>query len=72
MPIKSCTLPDGGRGFKWGDSGKCYADRKDAERQAAAAYAHGYGRDGVDVSVNRPGFRDLSTSGVVTGEGEHR
>ncbi|HEY6965886.1 MAG TPA: hypothetical protein VI229_00330 [Burkholderiales bacterium] len=42
MPIKSCTLPDGKAGFKWGDSGKCYAARADAVRQAQAAYAHGF------------------------------
>jgi len=42
MPIKRCTLPNGEQGFKWGDSGKCYAKRTDAERQAQAAYASGY------------------------------
>jgi hypothetical protein len=45
MPIKSCTLPDGGSGYKWGDSGHCYSDRKDAERQAAAAHANGFTGD---------------------------
>ena len=39
MPIKSCTLPNGKKGYKYGDSGKCYASRKDALRQAAAIKA---------------------------------
>ena len=29
-------------GYKWGSKGKVYRNRKDAERQAAAAYASGY------------------------------
>jgi len=29
-------------GYKWGKRGKVYKNRKDAERQAAAAYASGY------------------------------
>ena len=44
MPIESCTLPEGGSGFRWGSSGECYVDRKDAERQAAAIHASGYGK----------------------------
>ena len=39
MPIKSCTLPNGKKGYKYGDSGKCYADRGSAVRQAAAIKA---------------------------------
>jgi hypothetical protein len=48
-----CTLPHGGKGFKWGNSGKCYADRKDAERQAAAAHANGFKGDSLAVDSNR-------------------
>lgn len=52
MPIMECTLPEGGKGFKWGHSGKCYADRKDAERQAAAAHANGFTGDmALDASA---------------------
>lgn len=40
-----CTLPDGKQGFKWGNSGKCYAERSDAEKQAAAAHANGFTGD---------------------------
>lgn len=36
MPIKSCTLPSGKGGFKWGDQGKCYASKKDALKQGYA------------------------------------
>lgn len=28
--------------YRWGDSGKLYKERSDAEKQAAAAYASGY------------------------------
>jgi hypothetical protein len=29
-------------GYRWGKSGKVYKTRKEAEKQAAAAYASGY------------------------------
>ncbi len=45
MPIQSCTLPGGSRGWRWGEHGTCYAARADAERQAAAAHANGYAGD---------------------------
>ena len=37
MPIRKVS-----GGYKWGDSGKVYPTRKQAEKQAAAAYASGY------------------------------
>jgi len=37
MPIKKVA-----GGYKWGNSGKVYPTRKQAEKQAAAAYASGY------------------------------
>lgn len=37
MPIRKVE-----GGYKWGSKGKVYKNRKDAERQAAAAYASGY------------------------------
>lgn len=45
MPIHSCPLPGGGEGYKWGQRGKCFANRVDAERQAEAAYSNGYAGD---------------------------
>lgn len=36
MPIKRCTLPEGGSGFKYGNSGKCYKNREDALKQMRA------------------------------------
>lgn len=36
MPIQHCTLPDGKPGFKYGDSGKCYKDGRDAAKQGIA------------------------------------
>lgn len=44
MPVKRCTS-SGKRGWKWGDSGKCYTGsgaKEKAERQGKAAYANGY------------------------------
>ena len=42
MPIKRCTTSSGKKGYKWGNSGKCYGAKKQAERQMRAAYANGY------------------------------
>ena len=36
MPIQSCTLPNGKKGFKWGTKGHCYASRSDALAQMRA------------------------------------
>jgi hypothetical protein len=41
MPIQVVTIK-GERYYKWGDSGKPYKNRADAEKQARAAYASGY------------------------------
>lgn len=40
MPIKSCTLPSGKKGFKWGDAGKCYPTKEQALKQAKAIQAN--------------------------------
>lgn len=39
MPIKRCKLPNGGLGYKWGDSSKCYRSKADAEKQMRAIKA---------------------------------
>jgi len=36
MPIKRCSLPGGGKGYKYGDSGKCYKSREQALKQMRA------------------------------------
>lgn len=41
MPIQTIMVK-GERMYRWGDSGKLYRNRADAEKQAAAAYASGY------------------------------
>jgi len=41
MPIQTVTVK-GEKMYRWGDSGKLYRNRADAEKQAAAAYASGY------------------------------
>lgn len=53
MPIQQCTLPSGGKGWKWGSSGKCYPDRASAEKQAQAAYANGYTGDQITFAFDR-------------------
>ncbi len=69
MPIKSCTLPDGGKGWQWGDHGTCYRDRADAEKQAEAAYANGYAGDSLAFdrsmrSIDANGFLHVSISRI--------
>lgn len=62
MPIKTCKLPDGGSGFQWGDSGKCYAARADAEKQAEAAHANGYTGDHA-ITFDRASVRQVDQDG---------
>lgn len=41
MPIQA-IMKNGKRYYRWGDTGKLYEKREDAEAQARAAYASGY------------------------------
>jgi hypothetical protein len=41
MPIQA-IMRNGKRYYRWGDTGKLYEKREDAEAQARAAYASGY------------------------------
>jgi hypothetical protein len=41
MPIQTVMIK-GERYYKWGDSGKPYKTKEEAEKQARAAYASGY------------------------------
>jgi hypothetical protein len=41
VPIQK-IVKNGKEYYRWGDAGKLYTNRVDAERQAAAAYAAGY------------------------------
>ena len=41
MPIQTIMVK-GEKMYRWGDSGKMYKNRSDAEKQAQAAYASGY------------------------------
>jgi hypothetical protein len=41
MPIQTVMIK-GEKMYRWGDSGKLYKERSQAEKQAAAAYASGY------------------------------
>lgn len=64
MPIKECTLPGGGKGFQWGDHGKCFSTRAEAERQAAAAHANGFVGDTVKFGLDAtPSARYKDESG---------
>lgn len=42
MPIRKVK-----GGWQWGNSGKVYKSRKDAEKQAKAAYSSGYREKGI-------------------------
>lgn len=39
MPIKRCTTSQGKRGWKWGESGKCYSSKEKALKQMRAIKA---------------------------------
>ena len=41
MPVKRVTK-NGKKGWKWGKSGKVYASKSGAQKQARAIYASGY------------------------------
>ena len=49
VPIQVVTTKNGERYYRWGDTGKLYKDRKDAEKQAAAIYASGYREPAKDM-----------------------
>lgn len=53
MPLTRCSLKNGGQGWKWGESGTCYPSKKQAQRQAAAAYANGYVKKGLGNPVSK-------------------
>lgn len=68
MPIERCELPEGGQGYRWGNSGKCYAERADAEKQVQAAYANGYNgdevaTDSVRIALDRASVRRYDQDG---------
>ena len=49
MPIQT-IMKNGKRYYRWGDSGKLYDNRADAEKQARAAYASGYREPKKDMN----------------------
>ncbi len=63
MPIQACTLSGGGKGYKFGSSGHCYASRQDAIKQMKAEYYNGYkGKGLIDetiASLTDQEFNDL-------------
>ena len=69
MPIKECTLPGGGKGYQWGNHGKCYADRADAENQAEAAHANGYTGDRSMLAEPIGRTQKLTPEGFLLCEG---
>jgi hypothetical protein len=60
MPVQRCTLPEGGDGWKWGDSGTCYPTRAQAEKQAEAAYANGYTGDSIALDLQSARTKDAN------------
>ena len=57
MPIRKVA-----GGYKWGSHGHVYSNRAGAERQAAAAHAHGFHGDARDAESKRQ-EKDLLTDG---------
>lgn len=58
-------------GWKWGEHGHVYSSRKGAERQAAAAHAHGYtGKAAMDLALHRA-RSVLRLAGLTLEEGQH-
>lgn len=53
MPIHSAELPSGKEGFEWGEHGKVYPTRAQAEKQAAAAHANGFQGDDLEKSSSQ-------------------
>lgn len=49
VPIQVVTK-NGERYYRWGDTGKLYKERSDAEKQARAAYASGYSEPKKDMT----------------------
>lgn len=55
MPVQA-IMKNGERYYRWGDSGKLYKNRSDAEAQGRAAYASGYrGSDNSNDSKKKVG-----------------
>ena len=71
MPIERCTLPNGeGQGWRWGQSGTCYRDRADAEKQTAAAHANGFTGDAEHwITAHPNGPHSDGTPLLIEGEG---
>ena len=42
MPFKRCKLKNGKLGWKWGEHGKCYPTKKQAEKQMRAILFTGW------------------------------
>ena len=42
MPIRTCTLASGKKGYKYGATGKCYPTLREALEQMRAMFAAGY------------------------------
>jgi uncharacterized C2H2 Zn-finger protein len=52
MPIQVVTK-NGERYYRYGDTGKLYKDRKDAEKQEKAVYASGYKEPNKDMKKDK-------------------
>lgn len=71
MPVQR-VMRGGKTMYRWGDSGKLYDNRADAERQGRAAYASGY-RGREDDKAERAGrqvTRDIEYDDMRSGTRE--
>lgn len=70
MPIQRCKLQNGGAGYKWGQSGHCYPTKAGAEKQAEAAYAHGYvGDAAIKRNITSPTGKDIPLAPIHPNKG---
>lgn len=64
MPIQMITVK-GEKMYRYGDSGKLYNNRADAEKQAAAIHSSGY----REKSDNKPSTKKKGADGAACWEG---
>lgn len=70
MPIQRCKLSEGETGYKWGNHGHCYPSKAQAEKQAEAAYAHGYvGDSAIKRKLISPTGKDIELKPIHPNKG---
>ena len=60
MPVRKVS-----GGWQWGEHGKVYPTKEEAEEQEKAAYANGYGGDSYDMSSSVRSFDDYGRMDIA-------